>query len=234
MNLHRADRDSAARRIGFTLVEMLVVITIIAILIAILLPMMTSSRESARVAYCANNLSQIGKALFMFTDDNNDTLPSVWYQNVSWDTQLRPYLADSKAVFACPSDPYRTASNRTYSANAAPSPSGDFPINNKYPFGRYDNNPQGPLRLGDMDNRNYQTGDIIYIGERPYDIGDDPTVDRGYLGGFSYSGMNQEPGWIHKKNTGGNYFMGSGAVRYFTIEEARLAGTTNYWLASEQ
>ncbi|MGA2622059.1 MAG: DUF1559 domain-containing protein [Thermoguttaceae bacterium] len=53
-------RTASGRQGGFTLVELLVVVTIIGVLVALMMPAIQSARESARQAQCSNNLKQLG------------------------------------------------------------------------------------------------------------------------------------------------------------------------------
>jgi prepilin-type N-terminal cleavage/methylation domain-containing protein len=61
---------------GFTLVEMLVVIAVIAILAALLLPAISAAKRKAQRMACTNNLRQISLGVRMYSDDSHDASPS--------------------------------------------------------------------------------------------------------------------------------------------------------------
>jgi prepilin-type N-terminal cleavage/methylation domain-containing protein/prepilin-type processing-associated H-X9-DG protein len=63
------------RRRGFTLVELLVVIGIIALLISILLPALSKARENANRLACLSNLKQLGNAMVFYLNDNKGYFP---------------------------------------------------------------------------------------------------------------------------------------------------------------
>ena len=65
------DRRCSGRRQGFTLIELLVVIAIIAILAAILFPVFAAAKNSAHRTACLNNMSQLGKAVKLYEQDNS-------------------------------------------------------------------------------------------------------------------------------------------------------------------
>jgi prepilin-type N-terminal cleavage/methylation domain-containing protein/prepilin-type processing-associated H-X9-DG protein len=112
-----------ARR-GFTLIEILVVIAIIALLAAILFPVFARARENARRASCQSNLKQIGIAYMQYTQDYDERLIPYVVGGQAWNELVQPYLKSTQ-VLICPSEKRRTLhlpyTNYGYNAQRQPS-----------------------------------------------------------------------------------------------------------------
>jgi len=113
--------------LGFTLIELVVVIAIFGLLAAILIPAISLVRDSARLMNCASNLRQIGTAIVVYTQDARGLLP--YFNGVTINHRgheggpLDYLMADSlgftmaadqvvnsstgNRVFVCPAGPYR-------------------------------------------------------------------------------------------------------------------------------
>lgn len=105
---------------GFSLVELLVVIGVIAILLALLFPTLRMARESANRAKCGAQLRQLGLAFQMYANANRGWLPawSAWHtwppgqpddsEGPVWTIEMIPYIGNpDSAVYNCPSYPGR-------------------------------------------------------------------------------------------------------------------------------
>jgi len=85
---------------GFTLMEMMVVVLIIAILAGITAVAVNSAREKARQTDCMSNLRQLGTAIVTYRADNRG-------RNPPWLSNLYPTYIDDKRVYVCRSDKAR-------------------------------------------------------------------------------------------------------------------------------
>ncbi len=110
----KQQQSTRRQNLGFTLIEILVVVAVIGILAAILFPVLARTRENARRASCQSNLRQIGLGLQQYLQDYDGTYPNVSfgssglgapYQYVGayrWMDAIYPYTK-SEQLFVCPS-----------------------------------------------------------------------------------------------------------------------------------
>lgn len=199
---------------GFTLVELLVVISIIAMLVSLLLPSLQAARQQSKQVACLNNLRAVGIGLTQYVSENDDRLPFVdsalWQPDgaLDWDADpsdaaqypqsfirvMRPY-ADPR-VLVCPSalrgypESNRRVTYRIASADNFDGKIGDV----VFPDGR----PKYAYSLKYLDGRKYVTKHIDG-STLPFRLADGPGPYY-LLRDFGDVGPNGRPKLPHRNN----------------------------------
>lgn len=205
---------------NFTLIELLITISIIAILAAMLLPTLNQAREKAKSINCVSTLGQGGKLLAMYSVDHNDFVPPCYYltpATKAWPELIVEggYVSSLKNIPHCGNEPKRSPK------------SGDM---KQESYGMFQN-------AVDNDDR------LIYKINRPYYL---RTPDRSinpskfpllfdsvlmistthfrqsyYVGWKGVNGMNNSSRYIHLRHNGmTNFCSASGDVQSFKMEES--------------
>lgn len=169
-----------ARRGGFSLVELLTVIAIIAILAAVIFPVMSKVKDTARMNQCMTNMQQIGTAMSMFKQDNRRYPMFIGGQFIPGKTQenakdqpsaLFPeYVKSSWKLLHCPSSTITSTKDKIVCGQQV----------EVYAYNSYDAYPVGnPTESG---------GIKVYTGEQHYVLGWAAT-----LGDVAASGLRCYP-----------------------------------------
>lgn len=222
--------------VGFTLVELLVVISIIALLLGIMLPSLGRAREIARAVVCQTNQRNLGSVVLMYTNEHNGKMPGSeeWFEMVidstgydMPDNSLLCSRENMPPVLFCPCDadpfpkPYMTGTMEvtSYMCNGAAT---DFAMGggSRINLGLFG----GEGRVGDVRS----PSSCMMLGETTnYDKVadfDHPAVQDAFAAaGASASSARSR---FHHRATSGFFHQGRMNIYYMDGHSAPLAGRT--------
>lgn len=157
-----------AQTTKFTIIELLVVISVIAILVSMLMPALQKARISAKTLVCVNKLKQLGLAFHSYSDDNGGFLPRAqigaiwpgtgpsWCSDLGRRTLLSPYLGSTRVVgngeaelAVCPSDIHLHRDKKDYSGASSAVQQFSYGMNIKVALSRVSSLPSGQVMIGD-------------------------------------------------------------------------------------
>ncbi|HEV8606255.1 MAG TPA: prepilin-type N-terminal cleavage/methylation domain-containing protein [Tepidisphaeraceae bacterium] len=205
---------------GFTLIELVVVIAIIAMLIAILLPAIAGAKQRGQQVKCMAQLQQIGRALHMYANDNGGWLPEwslyhTWPRGQSGDTPGAAWTEEMAKYLGPPDGPIYNC----------PSWPGPFPCRNYFLEARWSGlSRMSAMKLSDirMSSRFVLSGDKTQRGGYPEPFGIDVRhpIDDSDPDDFGRSGNPQltwpwQPGGFYMHRGGNNVLFDDGHVALF-------------------
>jgi len=198
---------SQYKKAGFTLVEMLVVIGIVAILMAVAFPAYQMAIQHAYCSKCSAHMRSLGIAFMAYSSDNEGQLPSrASGPGVDkWPVLLLPYVGGDPNVYVDPGDPVSTKIPKaTLISNSSNGSS--FFFNGFNDLGFY-TNPDLTIRLADLND----TTNLILLGQKVHG-------DREFYMDFVEGNQND---MLNKQAYygGSNYVFADGSARFLYLAQ---------------
>lgn len=223
-------------RRGFTLVELLVVIGIIALLISILLPALNKARESANTVQCLSNLRQVGLSMQMYLDGSKGSFPryNSLLPNGKWYERLleSKTLATDKMLFCPKREPNPiVAPDTTEDASALTNGYISYGINFMLTY------PYPPYTDIAKLTRIRKPAETIMLVDSCYT----PSTRTGFYVVYPYNSSSGYTAWMRHPNNGCNVLWVDGHVTTVNAKQPDVAwlytisaltdetNTANYW-----
>ncbi len=221
---------------AFTLIELLVVIAIIAILAAILFPVFAQAKAAAKKTADLSNMNQIGKAIMLYANDNDDHTMYVDHKTeYEWFTPLYSYVK-SKDTFRTPAYSRKAIKN---DAGVLEMPDSDYSINGLFSHGESMTIASEPAKQIIVAIRNIDFFDADYHPWPESAYSNPATKDWDTLS--KYAGIDHVGGssenWFELRlaktawnSKGSNFTFTDGHAKYFNWEQtvqAPLPGMHN-------
>ncbi len=197
---------------GFTLIEVLVVIAIIAILAGLLFPAFASLHANANQVAALSNVRQIGAAALLYANEHEMELPGRIQQGDKWPTLLAAYLKDIR-VYAAPGDPQNYLSRSV-------DPLSNSPNNTSYIMNGYNDlgaldQPSVSIRMNSLAAPN----ETILFGT--------PKSGSSHFYMDFKDGDNSSVLNLKLYKNGSNYVMADGSARFISEGEYEKSHATN-------